>query len=266
MNKINLLFISSVLALSASYTQATYANECEGLECTYINGSVGSLISKDDQTSDLFTRYGIGYHINQYVDIGVSGMWSGYTDAHSVDLYLRGNLPISNEATLYVDGGATSVGDHITAGAGVLYSITPQISVDVGYRYYSAMSGELNPGDKGDAYTFGIGLQYDFFEEEETPLTVVQQRPVEPEPVIEEPLPEVITGSCSNSWPDSMPIVVKPSTLTTVHIVEEGEWLLKIASNHCTSLDVLFDLNPWLRSRWQKFRIYPGEELVIPIK
>jgi len=52
-------------------------------------------------------------------------------------------------------------------------------------------------------------------------------------------------------------------TCASVYTVQHGDWLLKIAREHETTLQELIELNPWLQQRFL-WTIHPGEKLCLP--
>ena len=275
-----LRMVSMVMLLNSVSCMAA---ALDGQNAFYLNVSGNVAVGKDNEESVELYRHGGGFHLSEMVDIGVADVYlkneDGAASTRGAEFYLRRMIPVSELAQLYVNAGATTFGDHFSMGGGMLYATSDHFDIDVGYRYYAGASEA-----QGDTYSFGVGLQYNFSDRAisvmQAPQTPsVQPRSVEqrvpevmkPEPKVAEPALKVpatessTSPICAKIWRSSSRFVIDPQHTTSRYEVQEGDWAILIAHRHCTTLDVLVALNPWLSPRVVHNRyIYPGEELIVP--
>lgn len=271
----------ALLLASFNSVAATLDNQ----SAFYLNASGGLAVGKDNQDKSELYRHGGGFHLSETVDIGIADVYlgneNGASSTRGAELYLRRLAPVGDLAQLYVDAGVTTFGDHLSMGAGMLYALNDHIDIDVGYRYYADASVT-----QGDTYSLSLGLQYNFADRAiaamQAPQTPrIQPREVNPNPKVAkakpkvakakpkavEPNPKIIevkpkpTSACPTIWCSPSRFIAAPQQTTERYEVQEGDWAIKIARRHCTTLEVLMTLNPWLTdSRY----IYPGEALNVP--
>ncbi|WP_132715038.1 hypothetical protein [Vibrio crassostreae] len=243
------------------------ANSCEAVECIYLSGSVGVAVGKYNEKKDDIFRLGGNYQWGEYLAFGVNSVFisnqDGQQDSFGVDGVLRGFVPVGDKARLYGDAGVVSFGEeHLTLGGGILYRIVRQLELDIGYRYY----GKLSP-EQGDVYAATVGMQYHF----SSPLNpIADSTQLRPSQITTSPKPkprvfDSLALGCPTSWTSSEQFTQNLEQTTYVYKINQGDWALKIARSHCTTLAVLMALNPWLIDRLQNEQyIHPQETLIVP--
>ncbi|CDT82783.1 exported hypothetical protein [Vibrio coralliirubri] len=281
------VWVTGVALLLASFNSA--AATLDNQSAFYLNASGGLAVGKDNQDKSELYRHGGGFHLSETVDIGIADVYlgneNGASSTRGAELYLRRLAPVGDLAQLYVDAGVTTFGDHLSMGAGMLYALNDHIDIDVGYRYYADASVA-----QGDTYSLSLGLQYNFadraiaaMQAPQTPriqprevnpnpkVAKAKPKAVEPNPKVAQPNPKIIevkpkpTSACPTIWRSPSRFIAAPQQTTERYEVQEGDWATKIARRHCTTLEVLMTLNPWLTPRVVDSRyIYPGEALNVP--
>ncbi|MEZ8127050.1 LysM peptidoglycan-binding domain-containing protein [Vibrio splendidus] len=295
------VWVTGVALLLASFNSV--AATLDNQSAFYLNASGGLAVGKDNQDKSELYRHGGGFHLSETVDIGIADVYlgneNGASSTRGAELYLRRLAPVGDLAQLYVDAGVTTFGDHLSMGAGMLYALNDHIDIDVGYRYYADASVT-----QGDTYSLSLGLQYNFadraiaaMQAPQTPriqprevnpnpkvakakpkvakakpkVAKAKPKAVEPNPKVAQPNPKIIevkpkpTSACPTIWRSPSRFIAAPQQTTERYEVQEGDWATKIARRHCTTLEVLMTLNPWLTPRVVDSRyIYPGEALNVP--
>lgn len=266
----------------------------------YVNGMAGVATGKTDEAGNLLGRIGGGYHVTDNVDVGANWSYIGIDDEnklssdpnlHTFETYGRINTSLNTKSKFYLDAGIRDDVDNFMAGIGILYSLTNNLELDIGYRHYNSPNNQL----QGDVYAFGIGLQYNFGVSKINRLTANQKvddinnisivnnvaasvpnnEPMKNDSNIEtgSKLSETKRPPVSDPYYSRCKVVIQSEDVSISdnadkfinYTVKNKDWLLQIGRDNCITLDAIIKINPWLEKRRRnKFIIHPGEQLLLP--
>ena len=256
------------LALIVGHSPLVQAQEstlCQGDECFFFDGQLGSAFGQQDEDSQFQYRVGAGYRFSDHWELGLAMSdidHNGEDSSWAVESYVRGLYPLTQEDSLYMDIGGRNAGDALLLGAGIQSAFTEHLVVDVGYRYYS----EPNSAVQGDVYTFGVGIRYYFSPTVSEPVTQsVISEALLPDPVKKETVTIITPPVVKLTQEEQCTVkITDPDSVSQVksYRVKPGDWGFKIAKAHCTTYRVLIHLNPWLKEA--KY-IYPDDNILIPL-
>ncbi|PTP50617.1 LysM peptidoglycan-binding domain-containing protein [Vibrio splendidus] len=199
------------------------------------------------------------------------------------EFYFTTRYNAKDDFFMYFDGGYRISGDILILGLGLQKSITKNIKLNSGYRYYSYPNKNH---DSGDAHGFELGITYD--------LSGFQGRSEKVISSIELPESEnytsrSLTESSKENDPTELSTDVKDISINSsivtdrfnetcdyvmseddlftvglqVHTVTKGDWIYKIAKDYCSTPKLIKSLNKGL---YDYELIFPGDRVIVPIK
>ncbi|WP_162926795.1 LysM peptidoglycan-binding domain-containing protein [Vibrio coralliirubri] len=245
----------------------------------YLNGVAGVALGKSNEESEAFGRIAIGYGISEYLDFQLASShlkYSGFDNNNqTIEAAMRANFPVDDEGEVkfYLDSGVILNNGSATVGTGLLYKLSQDIDFDIGYRYYQ----EPNQAAQGDVYSLAIGLKYYFNdrepekEEQYLSLNSGSSRPNQANEKSKIKNVELVNNKIKTVDDYCVEVIdnwgrdERDRYPLKSYKISQGDWPIRIAKQHYLTIEVLEEINSWLRERNKnKEYIFPGETLLIP--
>lgn len=249
----NLVMTAILLALIFSHSLAWSAEE------TKTKFGAGIILDESDNhyldTLALVAFEFPVYNETVSVGFGYSHIQTKQERSGGLEAYARAHYAMTPSSEIFADLGVRKSVKHGFLGAGLNYQVSNSWTIEVGYRYFN----EPLRLESHDRYAMYGALSYRFGRSHRNESPPSPSLPILPD--IVENIRNVNT--CQNQAPCTKTLQHdKQRAQDSVYIIQPGDWLLRIASEQCSTLPKILSNNPWLKTR-EAYVIYPGEKLII---